>query len=82
MTVTIGTSLTADLEREVDTIFGFLSNSDTLVLLDSSSIDRESLSEIRFTVVAMDNANQNATAEVTVVINDANDETPVITNAG
>ena len=34
VTVTIGTANTEGLEREIDTIFGFLSNSDTLVLLE------------------------------------------------
>ena len=82
MTVTIGTAYTAGLEREIDTIFGFLSNSDTLVLLDSSSIDRETIDEIEFSVVATDTIFQTATADVTVVINDANDESPNITNAG
>ena len=82
MTVTIGTAYTTDLEREIDTIFGFLSNSDTLILLDSSSIDRETIDEIEFSVVATDSTSQTATADVTVVINDANDETPNITNAG
>ena len=82
MTVTIGTAETTGLERDIDTIFGFLSNSDTLVLLDSSSIDRESIPEITFSVVATDDIGQNATAEVTVVINDANDEIPTITNTG
>ena len=82
VTVTIGTAYTAGLEREIDTIFGFLSNSDTLVLLDSSSIDRETIDEIEFSVVATDTIFQTATADVTVVINDANDESPNITNAG
>ena len=82
MTYTIGTSETEGLERDIDTIFGFLINSNTLILLDSSSIDRETLSEITFSVVATDESSQNATADVTVVINDANDETPNITNAG
>ena len=82
MTVTIGTTETSDLDREIDEIFGFLSNSETLVLLDSSSIDRETHSEIRFTIVATDTLSQTATADVTVVINDANDETPTITNGG
>ena len=82
MIFTIGSSETPDLDREIDTIFGFLSNSDTLFLRDASSIDRERFTEIRFSVVATDTAGQTDTADVTVVINDANDETPNITNAG
>lgn len=82
MTYSIGTAETAGLERDIDTIFGFLINSNTLILLDSDAIDRETLSEIRFSVVATDESSQNDTADVTVVINDANDETPNITNAG
>ena len=82
VTIAIGTTETTGLDREIDAIFGFLSNSETLVLLDSSSIDRESVSQIRFTVIATDSASQNTTADVTVVITDANDEIPVITNDG
>ena len=82
VTVAIGTAYTEGLQREIDTIFGFLSNSDTLILLDSSSIDREIIDEIEFSVIATDSISQTATADVTVVINDANDEAPNITNAG
>ena len=81
VTVTIGTAYT-DVERDIDTIFGFLSNTDTLVLLDTSVIDREQANEIRFSVEATDSLSQTTTANVTVVITDANDETPNITNAG
>ena len=82
MTVAIGTTETLNLEQEIDEIFGFLSNSETLILLDTNSIDRETHSEIRFTVIATDSNLQTATAEVTVVIGDANDNTPTITNDG
>ena len=82
MTVEIGTSYTSGLEKAIDVIFGFLSNSDTLVLLDTSAIDRETIDEIRFSVIATDSISQTAEANVTVVITDANDETPNITNAG
>lgn len=79
MTIEVGTAYT-ELEREIDTIFSFLSNSGTLVLLDSSAIDREVLDEIRFSVVATDSLFQTAKVNVTVTITDANDETPTITN--
>lgn len=82
VTVAIGTTETVGLDRDIDEIFGFLSNSETIILLDSNSIDRETHSQIRFTVVATDSASQTTTADVTVVINDANDNTPVITNDG
>lgn len=82
VTVAIGTTETAGLDRDIDEIFGFLSNSETIILLDPNSIDRETHSQIRFTVVATDSASQTTTADVTVVINDANDNTPVITNDG
>lgn len=82
MTVTIGTSYTAGLERDISTIFGFLSNTDTLILLDAESIDRETHDKIRFSVVATDSLSQTDEANVTVFINDANDERPNITNAG
>ena len=82
MSVAIGTTETLDLEQEIDEIFGFLSNSETLILLDTSSIDRETHSEIRFTVIATDSASQTTTADVTVVIGDANDNAPSITNDG
>ena len=82
MSVAIGTTETSNLEQEIDEIFGFLSNSETLILLDTSSIDRETHSEIRFTVIATDSASQTTTANVTVVIGDANDNTPSITNDG
>ena len=82
MSVAIGTTETSNLGQEIDEIFGFLSNSETLILLDTSSIDRETHSEIRFTVIATDSASQTTTANVTVVIGDANDNTPSITNDG
>ena len=82
VSVAIGTTETSNLEQEIDEIFGFLSNSETLILLDTSSIDRETHSEIRFTVIATDSASQTTTANVTVVIGDANDNTPSITNDG
>ena len=82
MSVAIGTTETSNLEQEIDEIFGFLSNSETLILLDTSSIDRETHSEIRFTVIATASASQTTTANVTVVIGDANDNTPSITNDG
>ena len=82
VTVAIGTTETSGLDRDIDEIFGFLSNSETIILLDPNSIDRETHSQIRFTVVATDSASQTTTADVTVVINDANDNTPVITNDG
>ena len=82
MSVAIGTTETSNLEQEIDEIFGFLSNSETLILLDTSSIDRETHSEIRFTVIATDSTSQTTTANVTVVIGDANDNTPSITNDG
>lgn len=82
VTYSIGTAKTAGLGRDIDTIFGFLINSNTLILLDSSSIDHETFPEIVFTVIATDESSQNATVDVTVVINDANDETPNITNDG
>lgn len=82
MTVTIGTAYTPGLDRDIRTIFGFLSNSDMLILLDSQSIDREKNDRIEFSVVATDSTMQTAEANITVFIEDANDETPNITNAG
>ena len=38
----------------VDDIFGFLSNTDILVVLDSSLLDREDIPEYQFEVVATD----------------------------
>lgn len=82
MTVTIGIVYTPGLDRDIDTIFGFLSNSDMLILLDSQSIDREKNEKIEFSVIATDSDSQTTEANVTVFIDDANDETPNITNAG
>lgn len=82
MTVTIGTVYTSGLDRDINTIFGFLSQSDMLILLDSQSIDREKNDRIDFSVIATDSASQTSEANVTVFINDANDETPNITNSG
>ena len=82
VTVAIGTVYTAGLDRDIDAIFGFLSNSDMLILLDSRSIDREKNDKIEFSVIATDSASQTAEVNVTVFIEDANDETPNITNSG
>ena len=80
--VAIGVTYSDLMGTDITTIFGFLSNSDVLVLLDSSLVDRESTNEIRFSVVATDSLMQNATANVTITVTDANDETPNVTNGG
>ena len=68
--------------HEIANIFNFLTNSPTLIVVDSTVLDREVISSYNFTVIATDRADQNSTAVVTVDIQDSNDEQPVITNDG
>lgn len=65
--------------RDIGDIFGFLSNSDILVVLDSGVLDRETSPAYIFTVVAEDSIGQQSTATVTVILTDINDVTPEIT---
>lgn len=78
----IGENLNDPGDLTIQNIFGFASNDDDLVLLDSSPLNRESISEYVFTVIAMDSSGLESTATVTVTILDANDESPFITNPG
>ena len=84
MNLAIGTALTTSGQRDIGNIFGFRTNSLTLIVLDFSVLDRELIPTYSFTVVATDAATgtQTSTANVTVNLLDVNDETPVITNDG
>ena len=75
----IGRALTDTGARSISDIFNFRTNSRVLVVLDASVLDRESIDQYVFTVVATDSSNQRSTANVTITIQDFNDETPVIT---
>ena len=78
----LGTALTSTGGRPLNTIFNFLSNTDVLVLQDSDVLNRESIDEYQFTVVAEDTEGLISSATITVVITDVNDEIPFIENAG
>jgi len=80
--VAIGVAITDAGDRDIDKIFSFRSNTDTLILLESEILDREVIPFYQFTVVATDGADQTSTATVTVTLADFNDQTPVITNGG
>jgi hypothetical protein len=76
----IGQNLTATDRRPIDTIFGFRSLDDTLIVLDATALDREVIAEYVFTVIATDSEGASATATVTVTITDFNDNAPEIHN--
>lgn len=78
----IGEALSPTGRRSIDDIFGFRSLSDTLIVIDSSDLDRETLTEYNFTVIARDAEQGSATATVTVTITDFNDNAPDILNGG
>lgn len=65
--------------RHISNIFG--TSTDSLVVLDSSVLDRERIERYMFTVEATDTLSETSTATVTILITDINDETPVITNS-
>ena len=78
-TVQVATPLTATPgSRPISTIFG--TTTDSLVVLDSSVLDREGIDRYVFTVEATDTQSETSTATVTILITDINDEIPVITN--
>ena len=81
-TLTIGEALSPTGNRAIDDIFGFRSFDDRLIVLDSSDLDRETLTEYNFTIVAMDSSRASSTATVTVTIIDFNDNPPDILNGG
>ena len=81
-TVAIGNAITDPGPRDIDKLFGFRSNTDTLIVLESDVFDREAIDEYVFTVVATDSGAESSTANVTVRLTDFNDEAPNITNAG
>ena len=76
----IGEALSPTGRRSIENIFGFRSNADTLIVRDSSVLDRETLPKYSFTIVATDSAGASATANVTITILDVNDNAPVIFN--
>ena len=52
------------------------------MVVDQSVLDRETIAEYNFTVVARNADNLTASATVTVTLGDVNDLPPEITNAG
>lgn len=78
----VGQNLTATDRRPIDDIFGFRSRDDTLIVLDATALDRETIAEYAFTVVATDSEGATATATVTVTVTDFNDNPPEIHNGG
>ena len=53
-----------------------------LIVLDSSDLDRETITDYNFTVIATDTQGESATAVVTVTITDYNDNAPITINSG
>lgn len=80
--IVIGQNQTATGRRPIDDIFGFRSLDDTLIVLDSTALDRETIAEYIFTVIGTDSEGLSATATVTVTITDFNDNAPEIHNKG
>ena len=78
----VGQNLTATNRRPIDDIFGFRSLDDTLIVLDATALDRETIAAYTFTVVATDSEGASATATVTVTVTDFNDNPPEIHNGG
>ena len=78
----IGEALSPTGRRSIENIFGFRSFDDTLIVLDSSTLDRETLTGYNFTVIARDLEGGSATANVTITILDYNDNAPVIFSDG
>ena len=80
ITYSIGNYLGSEtLPQDIDTIFDFKDNTNQLVVVDSSKLDRETLSSYRFEVVATD-TQAASTATVTVTLTDVNDNPPMITS--
>ena len=79
-TVVVGTAITDPGVLSIDDIFGFRTNTDSLIVLDASVLDREFIDEYIFTVQATDILGNSNTASVTITISDFNDEAPIITN--
>ena len=79
-TVVVGTAITDPGALSIDDIFGFRTNTDSLIVLDASVLDREFIDEYIFTVQATDILGNSNTASVTITISDFNDEAPIITN--
>lgn len=79
--MTIGRALKPTGSRIVNDIFGFRSNTDILIVLDSSTLDRENVLEYQFEVIAMDTLQLSSNATVTVKVTDVNDNAPVISEA-
>ena len=81
ITYSVGNYLGSEtLPQDIDTIFNFKDNTDQLVVVDNSKLDRETLSSYRFEVVATDTQAGDNTATVTVTLTDVNDNPPMITS--
>ena len=78
----IGSALSDTGSRDIDNIFNFRSNSHQLIVVDFRLLDRETIDMYLFTVIATDQQGLSSTANITINIQDFNDETPVITNGG
>ena len=60
-------------------IFNFENGNSTLVVEDSSALDREHLDSYKFEVIARDNCNNTANTTVVIALTDVNDNVPIIT---
>ena len=80
VTLQIGMATSNTGTRDIGNIFNFRSNSRDLVVLDGTALDRETIDQYNFTIVATDATDLTSTATVTINILDVNDNTPVITN--
>jgi len=80
VTLQIGMATSNTGTREIGNIFNFRTNSVELDVLDGTALDRETIDQYNFTVIATDATDLTSTATVTINILDVNDNTPVITN--
>lgn len=82
MTLLIGSATSNTGGRDITNIFNFRSNVHDLIVLDGGALDRESIDQYNFTVIATDATAMTSTAMVTINILDENDNVPVILNDG
>lgn len=69
-----------ELEQPIHSVFNFLPDTNNIIVVDSSALDRETVVVYRFEVIATNSGGLSDTATVMITITDFNDEAPQITN--